>query len=162
MPEIAVQNKNAGAVPVARRELDPFRIMREFLRWDPFREMAPPWPADGTTYAPAFEVKETKDAFVFKADLPGIKEKDLEVTAAGNRLTVAGKREEEKETKDETYFAYERSYGSFARTFTLPDQADIAHVRAELKDGELTVVVPKTPEAVSKKIPVATGDKPKA
>jgi HSP20 family protein len=161
MSEITVQKRNAGTVPAARREVDPFRIMRDLLRWDPFREIAPAWPAEGATYAPAFEVKETKDAFVFKADLPGIKEKDLEVTAAGNRLTVAGKRDEEKETKEETYFAYERSYGSFARTFTLPDQADIAHIRAELKDGELTLVVPKIPEAVSKKIPVSTGEKPK-
>ena len=81
---------------------------------------------------------------------------------AGNRLTISGKREAEKEDKGDTYYAYERSYGSFTRTFTLPDKTDGEHVRAELKNGELTVVVPKTPAAVAKRIPVASGDKPKA
>jgi HSP20 family protein len=79
----------------------------------------------------------------------------------GNRLTISGKREAEKEDKGETFYTYERSYGSFTRAFTLPDQTDADHVKAELKNGELTVVVPKTPAAVAKKIQVATGDKPK-
>jgi HSP20 family protein len=106
-------------------------------------------------------VKETKESFVFKADLPGIKEQDLEVTVAGNRLTVAGKREAEKEEKNETVYAYERSFGSFTRSFTLPEQADTDHIKAELKNGELTLVVPKTLASVAKRIPVAAGDKPK-
>ena len=116
----------------------------------------------GQTFAPAFDVKETKDSFVFKADVPGIKEQDLEVDVAGNRLTISGKREEEKEDKNDTFYTYERSYGSFCRAFTLPIQADTAHVKAEIKNGELTVVVPKTAAAVAKRIPVASGDKPKA
>jgi HSP20 family protein len=136
-------------------------MMRELLGWDPFREMTPIWSGELATYSPNFEVKETKDAFVFKADVPGIKEADLEVTAAGNRLTVTGKRDAEKEQKEETYYAYERSYGSFTRSFTLPEQADVTHIRAELKEGVLTIAVPKTPAAVAKRIPVATGDKPK-
>jgi HSP20 family protein len=161
MSEITVQKRNGGqAAPVARREAEPFRMMRELLGWDPFREITPLWSSEIATYAPAFEVKETKETFVFKADVPGIKESDLEVTAAGNRLVVSGKREAEREQKDETYYAYERSYGSFTRTFTLPDEADAAHIRAECKDGVLTVVVPKTQAAVAKRIPVASGDKP--
>jgi HSP20 family protein len=162
MSEIAVQKRSSGETPaVARREWDPFRAMREMLRWDPFREMAPTVPIE-PTYAPAFEVKETKDAFVFKADVPGTKEQDVEVNVSGNRLTIAGKREAEKEDQSETYYTYERSYGSFSRTFTLPDATDAAHVKAELKSGELTVVVPKLPAAVAKRIPVSAGDKPKA
>jgi HSP20 family protein len=74
---------------------------------------------------------------------------------------VNGKRETDKEEKDDTYYTYERSYGSFSRSFTLPDQTDPAHVKAELKDGELTIVVPKAPGAVAKKIPVSAGDKPR-
>jgi HSP20 family protein len=163
MAEIAVQRKDQPQVPTtSRRELDPFRLMREMLRWDPFREMAPAFSVELPSYSPAFEVKETKESFVFKGDIPGIKEDDLEVSVAGNRLTIAGKREAEKEEKSDTFYAYERSYGSFTRTFTLPDQADGSHVKAELKSGELTVVVPKTPAAVAKRIPVASGDKPKA
>lgn len=163
MADIAVQKKDQPQVPtVARRELDPFRLMRDMLRWDPFREMAPAFSADLPSYSPAFEVRETKESFVFKGDVPGIKEEDIEVNVAGNRLTIAGKREAEKEEKSDTFYAYERSYGGFTRTFTLPDQADLSHVKAELKSGELTVVVPKTPAAVAKRIPVASGDKPKA
>jgi len=163
MANVAVQRKeNGDTAAVARRDWDPYRVMRDMLRWDPFREMAPVLSADVVSYAPAFDVKETKESFVFKADVPGIKEQDIDVNITGNRLTIAGKRDAEKEDKGETFYAYERSYGSFTRTFTLPDQTDAANIKAELKNGELTVVVPKTPAAVAKRIPVATGDKPKA
>lgn len=163
MSNVAVQRKdNAEPAAVARRDWDPFRVMRDMLRWDPFREMAPALSVDVASYAPAFEVKETKESFVFKADVPGIKEQDIEVNLTGDRLTIAGKRDAEKEDKGETFYMYERSYGSFTRTFTLPDQTDAANIKAELKNGELTVVVPKTQAAVAKRIPVATGDKPKA
>jgi HSP20 family protein len=164
MSEIAVRKRNGGETfgSLARREWEPYRLVREMFGWDPFREIAPLLPAPGVGFAPAFEVKESKDSYVFKADLPGVKESDLEVTLAGNRLTVSGKRESEKEEKEDTYYAYERSYGSFTRTFTLPVEVDTSHVKAELKSGELTVVVPKTPAAVAKKIPIAAGEKPKS
>lgn len=162
MADIAVQKKDRPEGAVARREWDPLRLMRDMLRWDPFREMAPSLAVDVPGYTPAFEVKETKDAFVFKADVPGIREQDLEVNIAGNRLTIGGKRDAEKEEKGETFYMFERSYGAFSRTFTLPDQADAANVKAELKNGELTVVIPKTATAVAKRIPVSSGDKPKA
>lgn len=163
MSESTVQRGNRGemAPSSAQREFEPFRLMREMLRWDPFQEIKPVWSGEIPAFSPAFDVKETKDAFLFKADLPGVKEQDLEVKTAGNRLTVSGKREAEKEEKDDTYYAYERSYGSFVRSFSLPEQADPASVKAELKSGELTVVVPKKPAAVAKRIPVATGEKPK-
>ena len=164
MSEIAVRTRNGGETlgSLARRDWEPFRLMREMLGWDPFREITPLLPAAAPAFAPAFEVKETKDAYVFKADLPGVKESDLEVNVAGSRLTVSGKREAEKEQKDDTYYTYERSYGSFTRTFTLPAEVDTAHVKAELKSGELTIAVPKTPAAVAKKVPIAAGDKPKS
>jgi len=163
MANVAVQKKETGeGAPVARREWDPFRLMRDMLRWDPFREMAPVLSVEVPSYSPAFEVKETKEGFVFKADVPGIKEQDVEVNVAGNRLTISGKRDVEKEDRGDTFYTYERSYGSFSRTFTLPDQTDSEHVKAELKNGELTVVVPKAAAAVAKRIPVAAGDKPKA
>jgi HSP20 family protein len=163
MADIIVQKRNGGENPaaVARREWEPFRLMRDMLRSDPYREMIPVFSGDVAAYAPAFEIKETQDSFVFKADVPGVKEQDLEVTTTGSRLTIAGKREAEKEQKEENYYAYERSYGSFSRAFTLPEHADAAHVRAELKNGELTVVIPKIAAAVAKRIPVVAGDKPK-
>jgi HSP20 family protein len=160
MSNITVQRKS-GQPEIVRREWEPFRAMRELLRWDPFHEMTPIIAAEIPTYTPAFEVKETKDAFVFKADVPGVKEQDLEVTTTGNRLTVTGKRESEREEKDDNYFAFERTYGSFTRSFTLPEHADTASVHAELKGGELTIVIPKAAAAVAKKIPIAS-EKPKA
>jgi HSP20 family protein len=161
MADITVQKRNQEVPAIARREWDPFRLMRDMLRWDPFREMAAFPAVEAAPYAPAFEVKETKDAFVFKADLPGVKESDLEVSLVGNRLGISGKRESEKEEKADTYYALERSYGSFTRSFTLPADIDSEHIKAELKSGELTLVVPKAPAAVAKKIPVGAGDKPK-
>lgn len=162
MADIAVQKKDQpGISNMARRDWDPFRVMRDMLRWDPFREMAPVLSAEAPSYAPAFEVKETKESFLFKADVPGVKDGDVDVNVAGNRLSISGRRDAESEEKSDTFYMYERSYGAFTRTFTLPEQADLGHVKAELKNGELTVVVPKMAAAVAKRIPVASGDKPK-
>ena len=94
--------------------------------------------------------------------LSGVKEADFEVMVASNRLTVSGKRESEREEKEDTYYTYERSYGSFTRTFTLPDQVDTDQVKAELKAGELTIVVPKSPTSMAKKVQIATSEKPKS
>ena len=164
MADVAVRKGNGGETlgPLVRREWEPLRFMREMLGWDPLREMRPLPPVGVPAFAPAFDVKETKDSYVFKADLPGVKESDLEVNLVGSRLIVSGKREAEKEEKEDSYYAYERSYGSFTRAFTLPAEVDTAQVKAELKGGELTVVVPKTTAAVAKKIPIAAGDKPKS
>ena len=156
-------SKTTATPAQSMSHMDPLSAFREFMRWDPFREIAPLASMDRINEIDApFEVKETKEGYLFKADVPGIKEQDIEVNITGNRLTIAGKRESEKEDKGETFYAFERSYGSFTRTFTLPDQTDGANIKAELKNGELTVVVPKTPAAVAKRITVATGDKPKA
>jgi HSP20 family protein len=135
---------------------DPFRALREWMRWDPFREMAPVLQFEEQPWLPSFEVKENKDGYVFRADLPGVKPEDLEIRLTGNRLQFHGKREAEKEEKGETYYTCERSFGAFTRTFTLPDGCDVDHVRSELKDGVLTAVVPKKAEAQSKKIPIST------
>lgn len=137
---------------------DPFRAMHELLRWDPFREIEPrTWGV--RAWSPDFDVRETKDSYVFKADLPGVKKEDLDISLVGDRLRVSGKREEEEETKDDTYYAYERNYGSFTRTFTLPDTADTEHVSAKLSDGELTLVIPKTTESKARKIQIGSGEK---
>jgi HSP20 family protein len=113
--------------------------------------------------APAFDVKETKEAYLFKADVPGIQDKDLEVTITGNRLTVGGKRDEEKEERSDRYYTYERNYGSFSRSFTLPDGADTDKLRASLDSGVLTVTVPKKPEVQPKKVAVKSeGQTPKS
>lgn len=126
--------------------------MRSLLRGDPFREMAPLFQDEPATFMPAFEVKESKEGYLFKADVPGIKADDLDITANGSRLTVSGHRELEKEDKQETYYAFERSYGSFSRSFTLPDGCDLEQVKADLRDGVLTLLVPRRPEVQPRKI----------
>lgn len=158
MANISVQRTSADkpAAPVAR-EWEPFRALREIFRWDPFAEMMPSALAEPSAFAPAFEVKETKDAFVFKADLPGVKESDLDVRLTQNRLSVAGKRESEKSEKSDTYYTYERSFGSFSRTFTLPEGVDADQIKASMKDGVLTIELPKRPELQPKKVAVKSG-----
>ena len=139
--------------------------MRWLLRWDPFREMTPSWFAQApveATFSPAFEVKENKDSFLFKADLPGLKAQAIEIKLNGVRLTVSGKREAEHEDKGDTFYTFERSYGSFVRSFTLPDGVDPEHVAAELKDGVLTIVVPKKAVAHAKTIAIKAGDAKKS
>jgi HSP20 family protein len=139
---------------VRNRGVDPFEMMQDLLRWDPFRELSR-GVADGTEpthFIPAFEVKETKDSYVFKADLPGVKEDGLDISLTGNRLTISGQRQEEKKDEGERHFVYERSFGSFSRSFTLPEGIDTEHVQAELKNGVLNVVVPKKPEVQPKRI----------
>jgi HSP20 family protein len=151
-------HKEAGSQPVlaTRRPLqrEPFRTMREMLRWDPFVEMVPM--LESPEFLPSFEVKETKEAFVFTADLPGVEEKNLEVKTTENRLTISGKRESEKTEKGETYYTTERSYGTFSRAFTLPSGADMEKIQAKLESGVLTVNVPKKPEAQPRKVSVSS------
>lgn len=136
-------------------EFDPYRTMREMLRWDPFREMAPILTYERNVWAPKFDVTENPEAYVFKADIPGVKDKDVEITLTGNRLQISGKRESEVEEKKDTYYTYEREFGTFTRVFTLPDGIDTEHVKSDLKEGVLTLVIPKLPAAVAKKIPIA-------
>jgi HSP20 family protein len=160
MAEIAVRKRERERTPMAlAREVEPFRMLRELMRWDPFREMAAPyWPfrrEEG--FSPDVDVKETKDAYHFRVDLPGVKESDLEVNVTGNQLTISGKREEPEE-EGATYYSCERALGGFQRTFTLPAGADAEHVKAELKEGMLNLVVPKTPGAVAKRIPISAGE----
>lgn len=151
--------RNEGSVEPARL-LDPYEVMRDLMGWDPFRELGVVG-ARTLAFAPTFEVKETKDAYVFKADLPGVKEKDLEISLTGSRLTVSGRREEEKRDEGERFYAYERSYGTFSRSFTLPEGVDGENVTAELKEGVLTLSIAKKPEVKARKIELKpkTGEK---
>ena len=147
------ENKPAPVAPLAR-EWPALRMMRDLLGWDPFREMEPFFVAPQTTFIPMFEVSEDKDSYLFKADLPGIKESDLNISLTGNRLLITGKRESKEEQKGTTYYVCERSYGEFNRAFTLPSGADTEHVKADLSNGVLSLVVPKLPGAQTKQIPL--------
>lgn len=156
MANVAIQKDTEArpTAPASSVEWDPFRVMRHLMQWDPFREMAPVLRSERGGFMPSFEVKETKDAYVFKADMPGVKESDLEVSVTGNRLQISGKRDSEKEEKSDHFYTYERSYGSFTRSFGLPEGANTEQLRAELKDGVLTLTLPKKADAQTKKIEI--------
>jgi HSP20 family protein len=136
--------------------LDPFRVMDELFRWDPFRG-GEGWGAQLTEFVPNFEVKETKDEYVLQADMPGVNERDLEISVTGNVIQVSGKREQEARQEGERFYAMERSYGTFTRSFALPEGADAERVSADLKDGVLTVRIPKKPEVQAKRISIGAG-----
>lgn len=142
--------------PLLRREFDPFRTMRALLNWDPFQPMVPrsAGESERIPFAPAFDVRETENAYEFTADLPGVKEGDIDINVTGNRMSITGKREEEKVEENETFYCSERSYGSFTRSFTLPEGVNLDEVSAELRDGVLHVHVPKPAESKSTQIPL--------
>ncbi len=151
-----ITRRPTGEERPALREWNPF----DLFDLDPFRTMAPLLYGRETIgakggrggFMPSFEVKEMNDRYVFKADVPGVKESDLDISVSGNTVTVSGKRESEEREEGETWYAYERSYGNFTRTFTLPEGADAEAAEAGLHDGVLTLIVPKRPEAHPKKI----------
>jgi HSP20 family protein len=136
--------------------------MDALLRWDPFRGGEWGGVTSGTEFMPRFDVKETKDAYVIKADLPGVKDEELDVSLNGNQLTIGGKREEEHREEGDAYYAMERGHGSFARSFTMPDGIEGNGVTADLKHGVLTVRIPKKPEAQPKRIAIGKGGENKA
>jgi HSP20 family protein len=151
MNELTVRRTQGTELPA----LHPLRTLREILNWDPFQETAPLLPLEIQRVIPPFEVRETKDRYVFLADLPGVEAKDIEILLTGNRLTVTGMRVDKVEKGEEgEYYARERTYGRFTRSFTLPEGAELNAVQANLSAGVLTIVFPKVPAVQPKKIPV--------
>lgn len=158
MSSLAVRTETKPSLsPTNGSEWNPWRTMRELLNWDPFRRLEPFTLMEEPSFVPRFEVLEDKDAYVFKADVPGIKENDINISVTGNRLIVSGKREAKQEKQGATYYICERSYGDFSRSFTLPDGVDVDHVKADLSDGVLSISTPKKPGAQTKHIPIQPG-----
>jgi HSP20 family protein len=122
---------------------------REFDRL--FKEAFTPHYGEGElstrTWAPPVDIYETENDIVLKAELPGVDPKDVEVKVEDNTLYLKGERKFEKEVRNESYHRVERSYGSFARSFSLPNSISTDKVKAEFKDGLLTLTLPKREEA---------------
>ena len=145
--------------PNLRREID--RLFEEFSPdfWPGSARRN--WLASGTSgksaiTVPAVDVAEKDDAFEITAELPGMEEKDIEVTLSNGGLLIRGEKNAEKEEKKKDYYLSERSYGSFERYFGLPDSVAPDKISASFRNGVLTVTLPKTAEARNgeKKIPV--------
>lgn len=108
---------------------------------------------------PAVDVSEDEKTYTITAELPGIDEKNVDVSVSGDSLVLKGEKHKEKEEKDKNYYLSERSYGSFQRSFRLPEGVDTAKIAATFAKGVLTVTLPKTTEAQKqqKKIEVKGG-----
>lgn len=129
------------------RAWDPFQMMDELMRWDPFADFGMRtslW--NGAAFAPSFDVRETHEDYLITADLPGLSADDVELAVSGSTLTISGRREEEQREQGDRVHVVERRYGEFARSFTLPESADADKIEAQLKHGVLKVTLPKKAE----------------
>jgi len=113
--------------------------------------------ANLTTWAPAVDIYETEQALVVKADLPDVKPEDLDIRVENNILTIRGERKFEKEEKEENFRRVERRYGSFVRSFTLPNTVNTEDVTADYSSGVLKIKLGKRAEAKPKQIKVNIG-----
>ena len=109
--------------------------------------------------SPAVDITEDDTAYKVTAELPGMSEKEIEVVASGDTLTLKGEKQQEQEQKDKNFYLSERSYGSFQRSFYLPDVVERDKISAEFSKGVLTIIMPKTVKAMEqrRKIEVKTG-----
>ncbi len=105
-------------------------------------------------WSPAVDISEDAKEYVIKAELPEVKKEDVKVTVQDGVLTIQGERKQEKEEKGKKYHRIERTYGTFVRSFTVPDDADDMKVMAEFTDGVLHVHLPKSEKAKPKAIEV--------
>jgi HSP20 family protein len=119
------------------------------------------WPRRGSQelmatgdWAPRVDISETDHEFIIKAEIPEVGKEDLKVTVDNNVLTIRGERKQEKEEKGKKFHRVERYYGTFARSFTLPENVDQAKIEASFKDGMLNLRLPKTGEVRAKEIEV--------
>ena len=106
------------------------------------------------TWAPRVDIYDSKDAFMIKAELPGVDKNDIKVDVDGRLLTLRGERKTETEEKEASYYRHELYCGTFERTFTLPEAVDPALIKAEYKDGILNLEVPKPEERRPKQIEI--------
>ena len=142
--------------------------MNSISRWEPFRNVSSlqeqvnrlfesTFPHKGdestlTAWAPAVDVYETENELVIKADLPEISEKDLDVRVENNMMTIRGERKFEQQVKEDSYLRMERAYGSFSRSFSLPNTVNTEAINADYKNGVLTVTLPKRAESKPKQV----------
>ena len=107
-----------------------------------------------TTWAPAVDIYETENELVIKADLPDMEEKDIDVRVENSMLTIRGERKFEESVKEDNYLRVERAYGSFSRSFSLPNTVDTAAIQANYKNGVLRVHLPKRAESKPKQVKI--------
>jgi HSP20 family protein len=162
-----MQNGNAGKQPIAVRERKPHglrgwpegleryfaRTMGDFGTW-PFGRWRRTFPVV-QEWLPDIDIFEREEKIVVKMDLPGLKPEDVTVTVEGDMLQITGKRETEKEVKEENYYCSERAFGEFSRAIRLPEGVTAGTIEATFKEGVLEVTVPKPAAAKTEAVKVA-------
>lgn len=150
--------------------------MTTLTRWEPWREMAAlrktldrffaepfepaiTWPWRSDEFTMMVDVAEDEGAYIVKAEMPGVKPEDVEVTLNNNVLTIKGEAKEETETKEADYHLRERRFGSFMRSLTMPANIKAEAIEAKNEHGVLTIRLPKAEEVKPKKITVKTNGK---
>lgn len=131
----------------------------KLTRWDPFGDVdgvlqryarGGDWPfrggVTGEDWTPRVDISETDKNFCIKAEVPGVKREDVKISIEDRVLSIRGESRQEKEDKDEKMHRIERFYGSFSRSFTLPENIDISKIDASFKDGVLILDLPKSAE----------------
>lgn len=155
LTKIPHRNRIRGFMP-QRTSTNPFRSMtdleNEMDRW----MNGSLWPdeLESSDFSPAVNFKENNNNYVIEFDIPGIKKEDVKIELENNRLTVSGERSDKKEEKDSRHLLAETFYGSFMRTFNLPNAVDENKVDARYESGVLTVTIPKSAATKSKEIKV--------
>jgi HSP20 family protein len=133
-------------VPVAGR------LFEEFFNGFPFGNA---FLEGGESWTPSVDILEKDGNLILRAELPGMTEKEIDLKLEGNTLTLKGERKMENEDKKSNYHRVESYYGSFIRSFRLPETVDIDKINAEYKNGILTITLPQKPEVKPREIPVS-------
>jgi len=146
-------------VPYIRRSETPSRLWPETTNF--FEDFFNDFPLAGPLnrgvegWMPAVDILEKDGTLILRAELPGVNEKEIDLKLDGQVLTLKGERKLEHEEKEGDFHRIERSYGSFSRSFTLPETVDREKISAEYKNGILTVTIPQKPEVKPREIPVS-------
>ena len=143
----AAPSRNGSVEPWRsfRDEMD--RVFEQFSKGFRMPAFEPPWSRESELSIPVVDFTEDDKAYTVTAELPGIDEKDVDVTVNAGMLTIKGEKKQEKEEKDKNYYLSERSYGSFQRAFSLPEGIQQDKITAAFAKGVLTVTVPKSADA---------------
>lgn len=148
-------------------------MVRELMPWSPWREMMSlrenmdrffdePFSRKAQSDAlfhPAVSIRETKNDLIIEADIPGVKEEDIDVQIEDDKVILRGERKHKEETKKEDYYHMESSYGTFSRIITLPSYVNADKAQAEVKEGILEVKIPKVEQKKARKLAIKASDK---
>lgn len=157
LPDIARKARTDSDHPFYSLQRDMNSLFDNFFRGF---DVAPRGFASGGvgSFTPSIDVKESEKEFMIKAELPGVEEKDIDVTVTSDSVTIRGEKKEEKEEKNKNYYYMERSYGSFSRVIPLDTEIESGKAEASFKNGILDIKIPKnqSAKAIGTKVPIKT------